>query len=482
MADLHPRLAEQLACHLDAPDPDALPPDWRAVLEAVSEVYRQNDAWAEQIRSDAYHDRLTGLPNRLLFKDRLGQALGQAKRNGRALAVYFLDLDRFKTISDSLGHSVGDRLLKEVGRRLLARQRGGDTVARWGGDEFLVLTQNLRHPEDVAKVAEGIRSALKPRFRVGHHELHVTASIGIGLFPHDADSVDLLIKNADVAMYRAKLEGRDRYEIFAPEMNARALHILTIENGLRRALEEHELVVHYQPQVDVSSGRPAAVEALVRWRRDGGLEAPDHFISVAEESGQIAELSEWVLATACREARDWQAGGVPVRLAVNLSAQHFQHRRFVESILEILESTGFDPWRLELELTESALLADPERAIEQLGALRERGVRLAVDDFGTGHSSLAYLKRLPVDVLKIDRSFIRDCQDEQKDRAIVGAIIDLAHSLDLRVVGEGVETVEQAAFLNVRGCDSMQGFFFSPPLAAEELAGRLREGFSVPIG
>jgi diguanylate cyclase (GGDEF)-like protein/PAS domain S-box-containing protein len=432
----------------------------------------------EKVRHYAYHDALTELPNRLLFKDRLEQALGQARRSQNPLAVLCVDLDRFKTINDTLGHQTGDALLKEVAARLLSRRRGGDTVARLAGDEFLIMVQNLRSAEDAARVAESILGALAQPVFVEDHQLLMTAAIGVSLFPHDGDNVETLLQNADVAMYRAKEQGRHRYALYAPEMNARAMELLILESRLHTAVDREELVVHYQPQIDVRTGGVAGTEALLRWRgEDGELISPIDFITVAENTGQIDALGEWVLRTACDEARSWRRQGqLPIRLGVNLSAHQFRRQHLVESVTEILAESGFDPQDLELELTESAILQDADYAIESLKRLRDLGIGVALDDFGTGHSSLSYLKRLPITTLKIDRLFIDECATDRKDAAIVSAIIQMAHCLDLRVIAEGVETSAQTQFLRDQGCDEIQGYFFSRPLGATDFAEYIQRG------
>ncbi len=425
----------------------------------------------EAIRHHAYHDHLTGLPNRMLFDDRLRHALAQATRGHRLLALLFLDVDRFKTINDTLGHAAGDRLLIEVAQRLISRKRAGDTVARLGGDEFLILIENLRHVEDAARVAQGVLEAVRPPMRLEGHQLQVTASIGISLFPHDGTDGEALIKNADIALYRAKDQGRNGYQIYTPEMNARALEKLMFENRLRRALERRELVLHYQPQVDARTGAIAGVETLVRWRRGAGdLVMPKDFIPLAEDAGLIGPLGEWVLETACVQGREWfQAGYGPLRLSVNLSVHQLQREGFLKSVTRVIDKTGIDPRSLELEVTESVVMLDPERGIHILGELRAMGIQIAIDDFGTGHSSLAYLKRLPVTTLKIDQTFVADVGRRGDEGAIVRAIIAMAHSLGMKVVAEGVEHEQQLAFLSVHGCDEMQGYYFSRPLPAEDL-------------
>lgn len=432
----------------------------------------------EAIRHHAYHDHLTGLPNRMLFDDRLRHALAQAARGHQLLALLFLDLDRFKTINDTLGHAAGDRLLIEISRRLVERKRAGDTVARLGGDEFLLLVANLRRVEDAARVAQGVLEAVRPPVRVDGHQLRVTASIGISLFPHDGSDGEALIKNADIALYRAKDQGRNGYQIYTPAMNARALEKLMFENRLRRALERHELLLHYQPQVDVRTGRIAGVETLVRWRKDAGdLVMPKDFISLAEDAGLIGPLGEWVLETACAQAAEWHAKGhEPLRLAVNLSVHQLQRQGFLDTITRVIDRTGIDPTSLELEVTESVVMQDPERGIESLAEVRAMGVQIALDDFGTGHSSLAYLQRLPVTTLKIDRTFVRDVGRSGDDGAIVRAIIAMGHSLGMKVVAEGVERERQVAFLSVHGCDECQGYYFSRPLPADGLLALLEQG------
>ncbi len=431
----------------------------------------------EAIRHHAYHDHLTGLPNRMLFDDRLRHALGQAARGHQILALLFLDVDRFKTINDTLGHAAGDRLLLEVGKRLVSRKRAGDTVARLGGDEFLLLISNLRRVEDAARVAQACLDAVQPPIRVDGHSLQVTASIGISLFPHDGPDGETLIKNADIALYRAKDQGRNRYQIYAPDMNARALEKLMFENRLRTAIDRRELILHYQPQVDAKSGRIAGVEALVRWRKDAGsLVMPADFIPLAEDAGLIGPLGDWVLEAACAQGREWrQAGYGSLRLAVNLSVHQLQHVEFLATVTRVIEGAGLDPRTLELEVTESAVMQDPELGIRALTELRAMGVLIALDDFGTGHSSLSYLRRLPVTSIKIDQTFVAGVGRDGDDGAIVKAIIAMAHSLGMKVVAEGVEREEQLVFLSVHGCDEIQGYYFSRPLTAGDLAELLQQ-------
>jgi diguanylate cyclase (GGDEF)-like protein len=424
-----------------------------------------------EIEHLAYHDALTGLPNRPLFTDRLIVALAQANRGDQKLAVFFLDLDRFKDINDSLGHSMGDSLLKAVAERIRTCVRDGDTVARFGGDEYTLLIPRVEHIEDAAKIAEKVIEMLKIPFVINGQELFVTTSIGISIFPHDGADPETLVRNADTAMYRAKEQGRDNYQLYAPEMNARALERLALENMLRRALKQNELTVFYQPLIDLGSGAIAGVEALVRWRHpELGLLLPAHFISTAELSGLIIPIGDWVLRTACRQVHAWNERlGLELTVAVNLSARQFSQPDLVMQVRNALQETGLEPGLLELEITESNAMQNAENSIRTLRELKAAGVRISMDDFGTGYSSLNYLKRFPIDTLKLDQSFVRDSTTDPSDAAIISAVIVMAHSLDLKVVAEGVETKEQLEFLRHRDCDTIQGFYFSAPLAAEEL-------------
>jgi len=419
----------------------------------------------------AYHDALTGLPNRPLFIDRLIVSLAQASRTDQKLAVFFLDLDRFKDINDSIGHSTGDALLKSVAERIRRCVREGDTVARFGGDEFTLLIPRIDHVEDAAKIAQKILETLKIPFSIAEHELFVSTSIGISVYPTDGADPETLVRNADTAMYRAKDQGRDNYQLYAPAMNARALERLALESMLRKALSHHEFVLFYQPVADMRSKAIVGVEALIRWNHpEMGLVSPAHFISVAETSGLILPIGEWVLRTACRQTKYWQKRINPhLTVAVNLSARQFQQANLAELIGEVLEETGLDARYLELEITESNAMQNAENTIYTLGELKALGVRIAMDDFGTGYSSLSYLKRFPIDTLKLDQSFVREITTDPSDAAIATAVIAMAHSLDLKVIGEGVETTEQFAFLQQQRCDYMQGYLFSPPQAAESL-------------
>ena len=426
---------------------------------------------ANEIEHLAYHDALTGLPNRPLFIDRLIVALAQANRAGTRLAVFFLDLDRFKDINDSLGHSVGDTLLKSVAERVRRCVREGDTVARFGGDEFTLLIPRIDHIEDAAKIAQKIIETLKIPFFVADRELFVTTSIGVSIFPGDGPDPETLVRNADTAMYRAKEQGRDNYQLYAPAMNARAVERLGLENQLRKALSQNELLLHYQPILAAGTKSVIGLEALVRWQHpELGLVAPGHFISVAEMSGLIVPIGDWVLRTACRQLKIWQKKfDADLMVAVNLSARQFQQAELVEQIREVLQESGISPASLELEITESNAMQNAENTIYTLRELKALGVRIAMDDFGTGYSSLNYLKRFPIDTLKLDQSFVRDVMTDATDAAIVAAVITMAHSLDLEVVAEGVETEAQLEFLTRQGCDKLQGYLFSRPHPIEKI-------------
>jgi diguanylate cyclase (GGDEF)-like protein/PAS domain S-box-containing protein len=426
----------------------------------------------------AHYDALTGLPNRVLFYDRLKQGLAQARRNGWGMAVIFLDLDRFKNVNDTLGHAVGDELLNEAAVRLLGCVRAGDTVGRLGGDEFAIVLSNISGQRDASVVAQKIMVTLADPFVFEGGEVFVTASIGITLYPNDSTDQDALIRNADTAMYRAKDLGRNSCQFYAPEMNARALEKLSMESSLRRALERREFLLYYQPKVSLATGEVTGVEALMRWRHpELGLVPPAEFMPMLEETGLIMPAGEWVIRAACEQVQAWRKARVrPVPIAVNLSARQFQAKDLAETVCQIMAECGVEGRLLEMEITESSLVGNTEEAVHTLDALGALGIRIAIDDFGTGYSNLNYLKRFPLDALKIDSSFVRDVITDLDDAAITRAIITMAHYLDLSVIAEGVETEQQLAFLHANGCDEMQGYYFSRPLPADDCAAVLASG------
>lgn len=432
----------------------------------------------EKILQMAYYDTLTGLPNRTLFIDRLNQVTAWGKRHRRLAAVIFLDLDRFKTINDSFGHDVGDWVLMEVAERLKKTHRAYDTVARFGGDEFMLLLNGIGHRENAVDIIKNILSAMKePLVRSGQ-EFFVACSAGISIFPDDGRDAVTLIKNADTAMYRAKDDGKGGYRFFAPEMNAAAVERIMLENRLHRALEDGSFELQYQPQVDAKTKEFVGVEALVRLKGENGeLISPSEFIPLAEQTGLIVPIGEWVLRTACAQLMAWRERGLkPVRVAVNLSMRQFKDRDLVKTVSGILKETGLEARYLELEVTESVIMGDVEDTIRTLSRLRNMSIGLVIDDFGTGYSSLEHLKRLPIYMLKVDRSFVRDIINDPDDAAIAIAIIRVAHSLKLEVIAEGVETKEQYEYLDRLECDKYQGYFFSRPLGAEEVFEVLARG------
>jgi diguanylate cyclase (GGDEF)-like protein len=409
------------------------------------------------------YDVLTELPNSTLLGDRLNQSLALSRRHDKQLAVMFLGLDRFKRINNALGHPTGDEMLKRVGQSLVACVRASDSVFRYGSDEFVVILADIHHPQQTKGIAEKLLNAIRAPQHVAGHDLSVTASLGISIYPDDGFDAIALIKKAETAMRNVKESGPNDFSFFIDEMNQRAREQQTIESGIRLALERNEFVLHYQPKLDLGSGKVVGAEALIRWQKPGqGWIYPTDFIGVAEDSGLIVPLSKWVLAQACRQARTWQANGLPnLCMSVNVSAIDFRQRDFVEGIEQILQQTGMDPTLLELEITEGVLMQNVDTTMVALNRLKALGVRLAIDDFGTGYSSLSYLQRFPIDVLKIDQSFIRGLGCDSNDAALVGAIISLGKSLNLTVIAEGVETLEQLNFLKALHCEEGQGYYFS---------------------
>lgn len=417
----------------------------------------------------AHYDALTGLPNRLLFLDRLNQAMVQAQRNERLVAVMLLDLDRFKAINDNLGHPMGDRLLRDVAGRLARCVREDDTVARLGGDEFTILLPEIRYIQDGAIVAQKILDELAQPFDLDGNEVFIGTSIGIALYPFD-EQLEILLRNADIAMYHAKERGGNSYLFYATEMNTANLRRLSLESALRRALERNEFILHYQPQLDLKTGRIVGAEALIRWRHPTlGQIQPMEFIPLAEETGLIIPIGEWALRTACAQNIAWQeAGWPPIRVAVNLSVRQFHQKDLVDTVSQLLEPARIGTCCLEIEITESCLMQNTQTTTALLNALSDLGVQFSVDDFGTGYSSLNYLKRFSIDTLKIDSSFVRDITTDPDDAAIVTAIIAMAHALGIKTIAEGVETREQLQFLCQRHCDEIQGYLVSPPVPAGE--------------
>jgi diguanylate cyclase (GGDEF)-like protein/PAS domain S-box-containing protein len=464
------------------------------LVGAVHDITRRKEA-EEQIRRLAYYDPLTDLPNRRHFTEQLQDAIAAAERQQRQLAVMFIDLDHFKRVNDTLGHGAGDELLCIVSARLGQSLRPDDTVvradvdahvgsiARLGGDEFIVLLKNVRHADDAASVARRLVAALAEPVTVAGTELFVGSSIGIAVYPADGADMDNLLMNADTAMYHAKEAGRGGYQFYDRAMNARALDRLMMETQLRRALDRGEFVLHYQPRVDVASGHIVGAEALIRWQHpDQGLVQPLDFIPLMEETGLVIPIGEWVLAETCRQVASWQAEGLPVvPVAVNLASTHLRERHLPELIAGLLREHQVDPGLLEIEVTESILLSNPELSLQIAQRIGDMDVRLSIDDFGTGYSSLSYLKRLPIHALKIDRSFVRDLTSDPDDAAIITAIIAMAHSLKLKVIAEGVENEAQLAFLRARHCDEYQGWLMRKALVADDFGALLRQGrFSLP--
>ncbi len=430
----------------------------------------------EKIRRLAHFDELTSLPNRTMFMHTLQRALSLAQRRNKSFALFFIDLDRFKNINDSLGHEAGDILLQDVAQRLRTHLRESDTVARLGGDEFVVLVEDCADARELDAIAQNILNAVGRPYILSGQEYHVTGSIGISTYPTDGKDPAALLKNADIAMYLAKDRGKNNFQFYSPQQNAHSFERLALESALRHALERAEFLLHFQPKVDIVGGHIVGVEALLRWNHpDLQMVMPSQFISLAEETGLIVPIGRWVLRTACAQSAAWQREGLPpLRIAVNLSARQFAHDGLLQDIADILEETRLPPGGLEVEITESMVMQNPERAVTTLTRLREMGISVSIDDFGTGYSSLGYLKRFPVDNVKVDRSFIKDLPHDQDDAAITRAVIAMAQSLRMRVIAEGVETREQLNFLREHGCDECQGYYLSRPLPAAEFALLLR--------
>ena len=446
-------------------------PLYSVVLKDIS-TRKRDEA---RLKYLANYDSLTSLPNRNFFNQRLQRALARAHRSGKPMALLFIDLDRFKIINDTLGHDAGDVVLKTVAARLLSGVRETDTVSRLGGDEFAVILEDIGETAYVGTVALKLLSMVRHPVMLGLQEYQVSASIGISAYPSDGTDGATLLKNADIAMYRAKERGKNNWQFYAPAMNENSISRLSLETALRHAIEREEFVLHYQPRISMSSGRVTGMEALLRWKRSGGeLIPPSEFIPLAEETGLIVPIGEWVLGTACRHCREWQRLGLPsLRIAVNLSARQFTQTQLANDVQRIVEHTGLDTQWLELEITESMVMNDPEHAIRTMRELKSMGISLAMDDFGTGYSSLAYLKRFPIDHIKIDRSFISDIPADKYDMTITQTIIAMTHKLRLGAIAEGVETKEQFEFLREQGCDEMQGYYFSKPLTEDALVALL---------
>lgn len=463
-------------------------PEW-LTIQAIKDEYGQNVQYVsifnditeqfqqeERIKYQTYHDALTELPNRALLKDRLSMALIHANKNGKMTAVMVLDLDRFKRINDTLGHPTGDILLQQAAKRLKACIGEGDTVSRLGGDEFAILLEDIQGAEKVLNNAQNILYTLEKPFRIMEHDLHISTSIGISIYPIDGEDIDTLLKNADTAMYQAKQEGRNRYRLYAPMMNDKALQRLAMENELRKALSREELMVYYQPQIDLKTGQLIGAEALVRWNHpELGFLSPAEFIPLAEETGLIKDLGDFVLKTACRQNKEWQDRGLKkISIAVNLSPLQFQHKNLLCEIKGCLKEIDLDPRYLELEITESSAIKNPDLTIKTLKELKKIGIQLAIDDFGTGYSSLGLLHQLPLDKLKIDKSFLKNIMVDQDSQAIVSAIVAMAKSLGLKVLAEGVEEREQLLYLRDRQCDQIQGYIISAPVAASNFEAFLK--------
>lgn len=455
----------------------------RARIRTITRLnrYRRLVETEEQLAYLANYDPLTNLPNRNLLMERMRQTLGRASRNQQGVAVLVLDLDGFQMINDSLGHEVGDKMLQEVASRLTKTVSVGATVARLSGDEFVIMEEANDPVKQVSDIAQRVLDAISKFMMLNQHEIVITASLGISVFPSDGEEPSGLLKNANIALSRAKAEGKNTYQFFTAEMNTMALKRLILENQLRKVLERNELCLYYQPQIEIATGRIIGLEALLRWQHpELGFVSPGQFISVAEEMGLIIPIGEWVLRTACRQNQIWQEEDFPpIRMSVNVSGRQFQDPNLLQMIKNVLVETGLNPIYLELELTESMLMEEninrKESVFAVLTQLQTMGIHIAIDDFGTGYSSLSYLKRFPLNTLKIDRSFVQDVNTNTDDAAITTAIIAMAHSLQLTVVAEGVETKEQLAFLDKRQCEIVQGYFFSPPISVKEMTKMLKQ-------
>jgi diguanylate cyclase (GGDEF)-like protein len=450
-----------------------------ALLETTrrleTEIAERNRA-EERLNYMSYHDVLTELPNRVLFNDRLGQALSSARRENEVIGVLLLSVDRIREINDTLGSACSDQLICNIAERLTSSMREGDTLAYWSSEEFAILFNNLEKAEDTIQISKRLQASLQPPFLVAEEELYVTASIGIALHPLNGRDQTTLMKNAAAALAQAKQKGGNNYQFYTAEMNAAALSRLSMESSLRRALEREEFVVHYQPRIDINTWQIAGAEALIRWNHpERGLVSPAEFIPLAEETGLIAPIGEWVLQRSCNDLKEWSHSAHAPAVSSNISARQFQDPNFFPMVMSTLDNCGLDPAQLELELTESSIMTNVESAIRTLNALQNSGIKISVDDFGTGFSSLAYLKRLPINVLKIDRSFVHDVSTDPDNAALIMAIIALAHNLRLRVVAEGVESEEQLRFLHLLRCDEIQGFLFSKPLPAADFKQLLLE-------
>jgi diguanylate cyclase (GGDEF)-like protein/PAS domain S-box-containing protein len=443
----------------------------------------QARAMSQRMAYLAHHDYLTGLPNRLLLEDRLAQAIAAVRRHRQQLAVLFVDVDRFKHVNDSLGHAIGDELLQSIGRRLVAGVRSSDTVSRQGGDEFVILLSNIAHAQDAAYSANKLLGALGMPHLIKTHELQVTVSIGVGVYPDDGVDAETLVKNADIAMLNAKERGRNNYQFFTADMNQDALERQSLESNLRHALQKREFLLHYQPKMDLETEAITGVEALLRWRRPGGeIVLPTHFVPIAEQCGYIVPIGQWVLREACRQIQRWlEAGLAPMPMAINISAVELRSKDFVQRVREVLEETGTESRYLEFELTETALMPELKSTATVLKSLKDLGVRLTLDDFGTGYSSLSYLKRFPIDSLKIDKSFVEGLCTNEGDANIVSAVINMGKSFRMKVIAEGVETREQFLRLQAQQCAEGQGYYFQAPISGNEFTKLLASDLSTTV-